>query len=116
MARDDFEIILPLEHRYEKRLLPGHTASQWKFRLREYHHRCAYCGTHQRATPEKHLFREHVIPVTQQGMDDITNVVPACRRCNILKSCCRPGQLAAHGRIVPSPKIFTRTRREKGWP
>ena len=40
---------------------------------------CAYCG---KALP---LHRDHKIPLTRGGANDITNIVPACRSCNCRK-------------------------------
>ena len=40
---------------------------------------CAYCGE------SKPLTRDHKIPITRGGTDDITNIVPACMRCNSRK-------------------------------
>ncbi|MBC7594115.1 MAG: HNH endonuclease [Kineosporiaceae bacterium] len=40
---------------------------------------CAYCGSGEKITPD------HVIPLVHGGAHDITNIVPACRRCNCSK-------------------------------
>jgi 5-methylcytosine-specific restriction endonuclease McrA len=110
-SSDDFEITLPVEHRQEDRVTLGHSYSEWKWRLQEFHHRCAYCGIHQRATPERHLCREHVIPVSREGTDIIANVVPACYACNHRKGPCCPGELTKDGWIVPVPRIYQRRSR-----
>ena len=58
----------------------SHTAAEWRVVLKEYGNRCAYCAT-ALARP----IREHVVPLQRGGTDDITNIVPACNRCNTLK-------------------------------
>ncbi len=45
-------------------------------------HVCAYCGDHF-TTP--HLSRDHVIPRCEGGEDTWTNVVTACKPCNMKK-------------------------------
>lgn len=51
---------------------------------------CLYCGNQFK---ECDLSRDHVIPVSKGGLDQWTNVVTACKRCNarkgnlMLKSC-----------------------------
>ena len=46
------------------------------------HHVCAYCGDHF-TTP--HLSRDHVVPRADGGPDVWTNVVTACKSCNMKK-------------------------------
>lgn len=43
--------------------------------------RCAYCGK----KPEV-LYREHMMPVSRGGGDELENIVPACFRCNASKA------------------------------
>jgi 5-methylcytosine-specific restriction endonuclease McrA len=60
---------------------PGaHSQVEWEARLHAYAHRCAYCGRGDRA-----LVREHVLPVSAGGSNDIANIVPACQPCNARK-------------------------------
>lgn len=56
------------------------TEAQWEAKKAEYHHSCAYCG---RRMKNPHV--EHIIPLAEGGKDDISNIVPACRRCNSSK-------------------------------
>lgn len=58
----------------------GHTDDEWQARLKSYRHRCAYCGRGDRP-----LIREHVLPVSAGGTNDISNLVPACQPCNVRK-------------------------------
>jgi 5-methylcytosine-specific restriction endonuclease McrA len=44
---------------------------------------CAYCGHNY---PIRELSRDHIIPVSRGGRNVWTNVVTACRRCNISKA------------------------------
>lgn len=57
----------------------SHTLQEWREKVTEYGNRCAYCRL------EKPLERDHVVPLTRGGSDDITNIVPACRTCNARK-------------------------------
>lgn len=59
----------------------GHTEAEWAKRFEEYKGCCAYCGV-----KPLRIVREHVITLTKGGTDEITNVVPACARCNVRKS------------------------------
>jgi 5-methylcytosine-specific restriction endonuclease McrA len=46
--------------------------------------RCWYCG--QMMNPWRDFSIDHVIPVSENGTTDFDNLVPCCRRCNLLKS------------------------------
>lgn len=82
---EEFSITLPSEGRFEDRIERGHTYSQWKFKQHWYGYRCAYCGIHKDDTPEGYLTRDHIIPVSEGGNDEIDNIVPACLSCNKIK-------------------------------
>lgn len=58
----------------------SHTSDQWRDKCDLLGNVCIYCGE------PKRLERDHKIPVSQGGTDDITNIVPACRTCNTKKS------------------------------
>lgn len=67
-------------HRYEARkrgLVSDMTASQWRSTLEYFGYSCVYCGGQP-----KQLIQEHFIPVTSKGGYTISNIVPACARCN----------------------------------
>lgn len=69
------------EYVERRKSAPGsHTEDEWQMVLAAYLHRCAYCGTDRRA-----LVREHVVPVSAGGTNDIGNMVPACQPCNARK-------------------------------
>lgn len=48
----------------------------------EWNHQCAYCGIKER---HKELTIDHVLPIKKGGDDSYTNLVPACRSCNLSK-------------------------------
>lgn len=52
------------------------TTAQWLALVEQYQGRCAYCGAKEK------LEVEHKIPLSRGGTNDISNIVPACRRCN----------------------------------
>jgi 5-methylcytosine-specific restriction endonuclease McrA len=58
----------------------GHTQAEWDAKIKAYANRCAYCGCGDRP-----MVREHVIPLSASGTNDITNLVPACQPCNARK-------------------------------
>lgn len=62
-----------------KRNAPGsHTLAEWAEKLAGSGGWCAYC-------PAPADTRDHVIPITRGGTDDIDNLAPACRPCNSSK-------------------------------
>jgi len=67
--------------RYARRKGNGgtHTLEQWQRKCAEYGNRCAYCGK------DRPLTRDHVVPVSKGGTDDIANIIPACQLCNSKK-------------------------------
>lgn len=69
-----------LTRRARKLNAPGsHTAAEWRVLVDEYDGRCAYCGSAGKMT------RDHVVPLSRGGSDDIDNIVPACPTCNSSK-------------------------------
>lgn len=57
-----------------------YTPEEWDAKLAEFSGSCAYCGS------EELITRDHVIPLSRGGTNDISNIVPACRPCNFRKS------------------------------
>ncbi len=55
------------------------TLDEWKGLLRQFCFRCAYCSA--RLT-KKNRSLDHKLPLLRGGTNDITNLVPACLRCN----------------------------------
>lgn len=60
-----------------------YTQQEWDDRLAEFGHRCAYCRRHESECGQ--LAIEHMSPLSRGGIDEICNVVPACKRCNSKK-------------------------------
>lgn len=60
---------------------PGsHTFAEWRRLLERYGHKCVYCGR-----TDVPLTRDHIVPLSAGGSNDISNIVPACLRCNQTK-------------------------------
>ncbi|WP_202912872.1 HNH endonuclease [Deinococcus kurensis] len=60
---------------------PGHhTRAEWLALLSAHHWTCAYCNANL-TRPCK----DHIIPLSRGGSHDISNILPACRRCNSSK-------------------------------
>lgn len=55
----------------------SHTKAQWEGLKTAFHHACGYC----KAT-EVRLTKDHDVPLSRGGTDDIKNIVPACLPCN----------------------------------
>jgi len=68
-------------------------------------HMCLYCGQVQR---DKLLTRDHVVPRSYGGVDRWSNVVTACRRCNVAKGGRTPEE--ANMKLLAIP--FTPNRAE----
>lgn len=58
----------------------GLTLSQWRQMCKECGNRCSYCGSKEKMTVD------HVIPLSRGGKHDVSNIVPACKPCNIKKN------------------------------
>ena len=59
-----------------------HTEAEWKALKARYDYTCLCCG---RREPDITLTRDHIIPITQDGSDWITNIEPLCPSCNSSK-------------------------------
>lgn len=57
-----------------------HTEAEWERLKRRYSYKCVKC---QRRGLE--LTKDHIIPVSLGGSDDITNLQPLCQSCNSSK-------------------------------
>lgn len=66
--------------RAKRRGAPGsHTYQEWVEKCELFAFCCAYCGE------RKPLERDHKVPLSRGGSDDISNIVPVCRSCNSRK-------------------------------
>ena len=54
-----------------------HTTGEWREKVALLGGCCIYCGR-----DDLPLTRDHKVPISRGGSDDITNVVPACMPCN----------------------------------
>jgi hypothetical protein len=61
-------------------------------------HICLYCGEH---FPHRALSRDHVTPISQGGLNQWTNVVTACFRCNNHKAGRTPEQAGMQLLAIP---------------
>ena len=63
----------------EQGTLGSHTLEQWSDLKNKYRQRCAKCKK------KEILTRDHIIPITKGGSNDISNIQPLCRPCNSKK-------------------------------
>lgn len=57
----------------------SHTTEEWLAKLAEFDGSCVTCGSSAR------IERDHIIPVTKGGTNDIENIQPLCLPCNRTK-------------------------------
>lgn len=60
----------------------SHTAAEWRELKARYDYRCVCCGQRE---PDVSLHKDHVIPVSCGGRNDIQNLQPLCQSCNSAK-------------------------------
>ena len=60
----------------------SHTDAEWIVLCIASAWRCDYCG---HVLDEKTATRDHAIPLSRGGSDDISNIVVACKSCNSKK-------------------------------
>ena len=56
------------------------TKDEWLMLCQDTGYRCVYCGV-----VDAKLHADHVVPLSRGGRHDISNIVPACARCNCSK-------------------------------
>lgn len=56
-----------------------HTRAEWEEKKDAHQQRCGYCGQ------QKKLLKDHDVPLARGGSNNITNIIPACARCNSQK-------------------------------
>lgn len=58
---------------------PIHTLEEWQDLLDRTGHKCIKCGAPEEYTP---MTRDHIMPLSEGGTDEIWNIQPLCLRCN----------------------------------
>jgi 5-methylcytosine-specific restriction endonuclease McrA len=72
--------VLRRKARLRDAISPGVTPEQWTEILESFGRACAYC-----LRTDVPLERDHVEPLSRGGLDEPSNVVPACKSCNSRK-------------------------------
>ncbi len=73
-----------LEKKRDKRRMPSGAWLRMRFKLLEkYDFTCQYCG---RKAPEVTLEIDHIYPKSKGGTDDESNLIVACKDCNLGKT------------------------------
>jgi len=57
----------------------SHTLDEWQALKKQHGHRCTGCGK------KKPLTKDHIMPLSENGSDYISNIQPMCRSCNSKK-------------------------------
>jgi hypothetical protein len=58
-----------------------HSEKEWQFLLKLSGNKCLRCGA------GTNLTRDHIVPLTKGGSDDLDNIQPLCLSCNCGKNC-----------------------------
>ena len=64
------------------------TPEQWTVIKKKFNNSCAYCGMTEKEHKEQfneELHQDHFIPLSKGGEYTHNNMIPACRKCNLLK-------------------------------
>ena len=57
----------------------AHSLAEWEWLKKHHDYRCAVCGQ------DRPLTKDHIIPLSLGGSDNISNIQPLCRNCNSQK-------------------------------
>ena len=83
--RNNTQRVRELERKYRarKREAEGNfLESEFQYLLYQYDYKCAMCG---RDLSPKITHRDHIVPLSRGGSNDITNIQPLCETCNLSK-------------------------------
>ena len=69
--------VKPYRKSKTRKLISPHSEIEWEQKKAQYAYRCFYCG---KITCR--LTKDHIVPISKGGTDEIENIVPACRPCN----------------------------------
>jgi|GEM_PF-3276433 len=81
----DWQSRRTVEHRRRANELGAsgsHTTAEWRQRLEDFNHACAYCG---KAVTGRQAHKDHIIALSRGGTNDAANLAVACRSCNSRK-------------------------------
>lgn len=69
------------KYRVKRRNCKGsHTYEEWKEKLKENDYSCVCCESQEKIT------KDHIIPLSKGGTDNIDNLQPLCLSCNAIKN------------------------------
>lgn len=69
-----------LEYAREKNAKGSHVLEEWQILKGLYQYKCAICGK------KKKLSKDHIVPLSKDGTNYISNIQPACNPCNSRKN------------------------------